>query len=73
MDDRVGTSGKCPGNLFCGLDILPLNYFSEFQQLKICGTALALLIGIFQEKINGSYKCLYSSYDMSSWEVLLSK
>lgn len=37
-----GLHEKCPGNLFCGLDIFLLNYFYKFatksyQLLKICG------------------------------------
>lgn len=56
MDDRVGTSWMCPGNLFCGLDIFPLDYFSKFtdESYQLFVVVLLFLIGIFHEKINGS-------------------
>lgn len=46
----------CPGNLFCGLDIFPLNYFSKFtaESYQLFVVVLLFLIGIFHEKINES-------------------
>lgn len=41
----------CPGNLFCGLDIFPLNYFSKFivESYQLFVVVLLFLIVIFHE------------------------